>query len=244
MTNAAQELADILDGWRVVSKGNSIRTLRSLHADSPDEWRGQVRAFGLLHEVDSYLASAQLGGRNVDHYLRAYPQWAKALVAPDMLWSDAVTGSARGVVDQGSIDVLRALGDIMDSSQLSVSLSPEMTIDGLAAVDALLEALSDPSVHLREAERRYVYELIASVRRVFEESTVLGSVDLLGRVHELLGVMSLLAETLAKDPQTSKLAKKIKDAARRIVPYASFGAKVGAGTIGAAADLLQITTGG
>lgn len=243
MPNAAHELADALQDWILIRKGQNVRISRSFQGDTTEDWREQVRVIGLLHEVDRYLSAATLSGREMGHYLRAYPKWAKGLIAPDQNWQESISGSARPVIDQPSIDLLRALGDIMASTELSVAMTPEASKGGTDAIDALLEALSDPSVHLRDTERRYVYELVSSVRRVFEESTVLGSVDLIARVHELLGVMTMLAETLAADPSTEGVAKKILRAVRRVVPYAAFGAKVSAGTIGVAADMLQITAG-
>ncbi|MCZ4301556.1 hypothetical protein [Microbacterium oxydans] len=243
MSNAAHDLADILQDWRVVSKGSTVRLSRGFeNRDDIELWRAQVRAAGLLHEVDRFLEALKLSGRRVEHYLRSYPAWATAVFAPDIRWNEG-QNSATGVSSEQSIDLLRALGDNIDSSGLAVSLSTARVRTSKEALDDLIECLQDPNVSLSEVERRYVFELIASVQRVMNESSALGSVDLLRRVHELLGVMNLLAETLAADPATSKIAGKIKAAARRIVPYASFGAKVSAGTIGAAADLLQITAG-
>ena len=241
MPNAAHELADLLQEWRAITKGKNVRTTRGFVSDTPDDWRQQVRAIGLLHEVDRYLAAATSSGRDMAHYLRAYPSWAKGLIAPDQNWQETINGTARGLIDQGSIDLLRALGDNMKASEISVSMSPEVSKHGIAAIDELLEALGDPDVQLSEVEAQYVYELVSSIRRVFEESKLLGSVDLIRRVHELLGVMTLLSETLSTDPAREGAAEKIMKAVRKVVPWASFGAKASAGAIGVAADFIQIT---
>lgn len=242
MPNAAHELADLLDSWRVIQAGSTLRSSRSFGRDTREDWQIQIRAARLLDEVDRYLEAARLSGKSVDHYLRAFPRWAMGLVAPDHKWGETAP-SQRAVIEQHSIDLLRALGDIMESTQITVAMTPELTQGKQDAIDALLEALSDPAVHLREAERRYVYELVNSVRRVFEESDVLGSVDLVARVHELVGVMTMLAETLSEHEDTKDVAKRILRAARRVVPYARFGAQATAGSIGVAADLMQITGG-
>lgn len=243
MPNSAHELADLLQSWLIIPSGQTVRVSRGMQGDAIEGWRLQVHATVLLRDVDKYLTGAQLAKRNVDHFLRAYPAWTAGVFAPDLVWNQGTQGN-KLIMAQHHIDLLRALGDIMDSTEISVSMSTEQSAEGVSAVDALLDVLNDPEVHLTEGERRYVYELISSVRRVFEESKVLGSVDLLRSVHELLGVMTMLAETLAEDPATKTIAKKIMQAARRIVPYATFGAKVSAGTIGVAADILQITSGG
>lgn len=243
MPNAAHELADLLEQWRVVPRSATVRISRGYeNNDSIELWRAQVHAADLLREVDRFVDAVRLSGRSVDHYLRGYPAWAKAVFAPDVRWNEGV-GSATAVSELQSIDLLRALGDIIDSSDLAVSMNADSVRTSTEALDDLMGCLSDPGISLSQVERQYVFELIASIQRVMAESSVLGSVDLLRRVHELLGVMNLLAETLAKNPDTAGLAKKIVKAARRVVPYANFGAKVGVGTIGVAADLLQITTG-
>ncbi|MBW1639249.1 hypothetical protein G3H63_09215 [Microbacterium resistens] len=242
MPNAAHELADLLESWRVVKNNSTIRSTRGLTADDVEGWRNQARAFGLLHQIDQYLAAAELAGSDIDHFVRAYPDWAKGIVAPEYKWNEAIQAT-RTVIEQHRIDLLRALGDIMKGTEISVAMTPETSQAGRDAVDALMDELKDPTVQLRDAERRYVYELIASVRRVFEESKVLGSVNLMARVHELLGVMTMLAETLSESDDTKQAATRILRAARRIVPYAKFGARVSAGAIGVAADLVQITSG-
>lgn len=242
MPNAAHALADLLAEWRVSPRGQTVRTTRGLSADNADGWRVQVRAAALLHEVDEFLATARAQGRSVDHYTRGYSVWAKAIFAPDYKWNEGSQGT-QAVADQPSIDLLRGLGDLVSAWEIAVPLSPSATKTSTEALDELLTCLKDPGISLTQPERQYVFELILSVRRVFDESDVLGRVDLLHRVHELLGVMNLLAESLAKDPSTKGLAKRIAAAARRVVPYAKFGATVTAGSIGAAADLLQITSG-
>lgn len=243
MLNAAHELADLLESWMVVPRGSTVRLSRGFeNSDSIELWRAQVHAADLLREVDRFLDAVRSSGRSVDHYLRSYPLWAKAVFAPDVRWNEGMN-SATAVNDMQNIDLLRALGDIIVTAKLAVSIDPETARSGSEAVDDLLGYLNDPAVSLSRVERQYVFELITSVRRVMDESSIIGSVDLLRRVHELLGVMNMLAETLAGDPSTASLAKKIKAAARRIVPYASFGAKMSAGTIGIVADLIEITTG-
>lgn len=243
MSNAAHELADLLENWRVVPRSSTVRLSRGYeNSDTVELWRAQVHAADLLREVDRFIDAVRLSGRSVDHYLRSYPAWARVVFAPDIRWNEGV-GSAASLGELQSIDLLRALGDIIDSSGLAVPLDTESVRSSQDALSDLLDYLNDPEISLSRVERQYVFELIASVQRVMDESSVLGSVDLLRRVHELLGVMNMLAETLAADPATTNLSKKIKQAARRIIPYATFGAKVSVGTLGAAADILQITTG-
>lgn len=242
MGNAAHDLADLLESWKTVGAGESMRSIRRLDDDSPASWARQVHAAQLLSEVGRYLEAMTLSGESVDHYQRSYPEWAKGVFAPWIDWTSSVQGQ-RPVVGQPAIDLLRAFGDVARSVGLTVSMSPVIAHTSTEALDELMECLRDPSVQLNEVERRYVFDLISSVRQVFEESSVLGSVNLLARVHELLGVMTMLADTLSESEETRGLAKKLLAATRRVVPYAKFGARVSAGTLGAAADFLQLTQG-
>lgn len=239
MANAAHELAKALYEWRVLPARTTLNKQRGIDSDAAGGWRGQVRLAHLLREIDLYLSAAATAGRDMSHYMRAYPHWARAIFAPANTWNQSVQNNQE-IGDAQAIDILRALGDIMETDEPSVSLTEDRNRESLSALDDLLACLNDESVKLSRVERQYVFELISSLRRTFEESETLGSIDLLRRVHELMGVMSLLAETLAADESTQSVAKRIMKAARRVIPYVAFGGRATAGSIGMAADLAEL----
>ncbi len=232
-----------MSSWQRLPATNNVHKVRKTTNQNPDGWRTQVHAVALLADVQRFVATLKLAGEPTEYYERWIPKWAFALFMPDRQWSANPPQNGETAFDQSLIDMLNALADRIDSTGIGVQLSTESTQSSIDALDEIVAALKSPDVNLNEVERRYIFELINSCRTVFQEADAIGPVDLLRRVHELLGVMTMLAETLAKDPVTEGVAKRILRASRKVVPYVAFGAKVTAGTLGATADLLQITSG-
>jgi len=243
MGNPARELAKLLGEWRVIKGATNVHKQRGTERSSIEGWRAQVRAVALLAEVDQFLTSMSEAGVDVEHYQRWLPQWAGAIFVPDRQWGANANANGERLFDQSVVDMANAVADFIHTTQIGVNLSAERKRTSLDALDEIARDLGSEDVQLTEIERRYIFELISSCRAVFQESSSLGTVDLLRRVHELLGVLTLLAETLSEDPKTKDLAKRLLRAARRVVPYAVFGGRVAAGSLGAAADLLQLTDG-
>jgi hypothetical protein len=242
MTNPARELADLLEQWRTIPTGGTVHTVRGTHTDSLDSWRRQVRAAVLLHDVDRSLEALAAAQRDVSHYTRLLPRWTAAVFVPDRHWGQS-SNSAGQLFDQVDLDMLRAVADILDLSKIVVTLDGPTVRRSVDALNEVLDALTDDRLGLSIVEQRYLFDLIGSCRAVLEEATTFGAVDLLRRIHELIGVLNMLADTLERDPETEDLASRIRRAAKKVAPYLAFGAKAAAGAVGAGADLLQITDG-
>lgn len=242
MGNPARELATLLTQWRTLARGQGVYASRDMPSQTPDTWRTQVHAVGLLDEVDRFLAAMSAAGYDVAHYQEFFVAWARAVFVPDRHWGTGANNN-ENLYDTAPIAMLRATADLFDATELTVKLSAERTRTSVEAIDEIIAALSTEDVQLVGPERRYVFELLNSCRTVFQEADALGQIDLLRRVHELLGVLTMLADTLSQDPATAGLAKKILRLGRQVVPYMTFGAKAGAGALGAGADLLSITSG-
>lgn len=243
MGNPARELAEKLERWMVLPPKNSLKKVRGIHREGTvDQWREVISAAHLLDEVDQYLLGMEAAGIPVAHYQRAYPRWAAAVVAPDTQWGSVSQSSDETVViDRALVDQMHALADVMDATTPMLRLTTETRTASISAIDDVLSLLRDPAVQLTEVQRRYVFELVAEVRRMFDEAETLGGVDLLRRVHELIGVLSMIAEGLAEDPETMDLAARLRDASSRVAPYMKFGVIAAAGAIDVAANLLAIT---
>lgn len=243
MTNPARELADMLTGWKNIPPGKNVHMLRTTHTGDLDAWRTQAHAAALLGDVDRFLAAMKSSGQRVDHYLRFMPMWTAAVFVPDRAWGEMAGQAELPLFSQELIDMLYATGDLIDSTELAVPLAAPTRSASMDALDELDSILNSGEISMREPERRYIFELIASCRAVYRESEAFGSVDLLRRVHELLGVLTMLADSLGDDKESAKLAERIRTVARKVIPYASFGTRLAAGTLGAAADVIQITSG-
>lgn len=177
----------------------------------------------------------------VDHYQRFIVTWSRALILPSNNWDISAGNRGEQLVDQGAIDMLNAAADLFDRSVVAVKLSDDRKQTSIDPLDQIVADLG--GLPLSEPERIYVFRLIDSCRSAFQESASLARVDLLQRVHELRGVLTMLADTLSQeDDDLRKLGKRLRDTAARVVPYLRFGGQVTAGTVGAAADLLSITS--
>ena len=239
MQNPARELAAILQAWGRVPSRTTIRTHRGVTTGEPGAWDSHLRAAALLLDVERFIAALEASDIDVQHYRRAIPAWAAGVIAPDHAWNASQVSDFYTVTPE-MVDMLRALADVIDRSDIAVSLSVDTKAASIAALDEVTELLRD--VHLTPATRQYVFELLTACRRVFSESATLGSVDLLSRVHELIGALHMLADSLAEDdPAMKLLAKKLRAAVKRVAPYLSFGVQATAGVIGVAADLNQLT---
>lgn len=238
MANAARELAEILLSWRVVARGQTVYSTRGTNdPQSLDFWRAQIHAVDLLEEVSSVLRAARASGSPKEHYERAEPSWCRAVFGPDLQWNQP-PNSAVSVVEPSSIDILYGLADWIDATAFPVPTSGPHRVAVGGALDEIVALLD--GLDLGPAEKRYVFELIMSVRSVLSESEAFGTVDLAARLHELFGFLTHLADDLESDPKTKSVGKKLKQAARKVLPYARFGTGLALGAIGAAADVQQL----
>lgn len=242
MGNPARELAALLADWRVVPRGQTVYNVRGIGGQAVDDWRTQVHAAGLLSEVDRFLVSMAAAGYDVSHYQEFIPAWTRAVFAPDRAWNSGTT-SVDNLYEPSAVAMLRAAADLFDNTELTVTLSAERTRTSIDAIDEIMASLSTAAPPVTGPERRYLFELLNSCRTVFQEADAVGQIDLIRRVHELLGVLTMLAEALSQNPETAGLAKRLLKLGRQVIPYVTFGAKAGAGALGAGADLLSITSG-
>ena len=243
MGNPASELAELFSKWRVVPIRSNVYQTRDASAPGDlDFWQAQVRAAELLSDVTAVIRAVQLGGKDMSHYGIAQVAWYRAVFAPDVAWNQA-SGSDSTVIDEASVNMLRSLADIIDLGGFSVPMDVAAKAGIEAAVDEVLALLADADGSLDVREKRYVYELISSIRRVLSESRTFGGVDLLRRVHELFGYLTVLADQLSDAPETENLAQKLRSAARRVVGFLRFGTGFASSSLSSLADLHQITGG-
>ncbi|MGN6428067.1 MAG: hypothetical protein ACTHMF_14705 [Leifsonia sp.] len=241
MENAATTLATLLDKWKVVGNGETVYVRREAGAQRDYQfWRDQVAAAGLVHQVGNELDALRAMGRNIDHYARAFPTWAAAVFAPEEQWNQN-TGN-RVVIDQGSVDLLFSLGDYLSATTPAVAISAERRSSMRTALDEVLELLSDGPISLGDAEKRYLFELVDAVRSATDEASTLGSFDLLRRIHELVGYLNTLADQLQDAGVDESFVVKVRDVARRVVPYTRMAAGAALAVLGAAADISQIAS--
>ncbi|RKT31138.1 hypothetical protein DEU34_3075 [Microbacterium sp. AG1240] len=216
MTNPAAELASLLTSWRRMPNAKSIYGVRGMDAQTREEWRTQVRAVELLAQVDRALDALESSGRSVGHYRSYYVAWMKAIIVPEYNWAAGNNGTTN-LFDEHVIDMLKATADLLTSTEAPVTVTSESKTESLDALDQILEAIRDAPV--ADPVRRYLFELISSCRTVLNEASTLGSVDLFGRIHELVGMLTLITDSMNENPEASTWVAKVNELARRLVPY-------------------------
>lgn len=241
MTNAAAELARLLDQWNPVQPGESVMTLRGMMETDTDEfWIGQVKVAGLLAQILRDLDSLEAAGTNVDHYRRAIPSWAGAVFVPEMAWSD-VRSVGESVLGISSLDMLKGFADLVEASDMRVRVPRERSDSILLTLAELTDLIKSDELDLGLAQKRYAFELLNSVRAVLDSASISTNSDFVRRVNELVGFLTLLADELDLSGEKSDLSKRVRLAARKIVPWIVWSSAGGATIIGMAADLKSIT---
>jgi hypothetical protein len=242
MGNSARELADMLSDWRVVPRGVSAYNQRGLTDGDPIEfWRGQVHAARLLGEVDSALVAMQDSGRNVGHYNRALESWFRGVFGPDHVWGSAPNSKVE-LSPQSSVDLLYSFADLLDATTLPVAIDESKLTSIRAGLSEIIDLIE--GAPLSQAERRYVFELVTSVRKLLDSVEVIGGIDLLHHIHELFGFLTLLADDLdARGEASPEFTSRLRDAARKVIPYVRYGTLFGLSALDATANVIQITQG-
>jgi hypothetical protein len=240
MSNAAFELADLLSGWNAVPHGATPEAVRGATTVPPNEefWRTQVHAVELLSEVDRVIQSLRLQNKRYQHYEDVYPIWAAAVFGYSTPWQ--TSNSARKGLDSSVIHVLSSLGNYIDDMPTLPTLDTKARGTLMGSINEIIDLLQGDSVTLDPAVRRYVFELIASIQHTLGEAGALGSADLLARINELFGYLTILADDLKNDDATRDFGERLQDFAWKIVPYARFVVGVGLGVLGAGADMKAL----
>lgn len=204
-------------------------------------WRQQMHAVDLLASVSAVLRASELSGRPMPHYERAEAAWCRGIFAPDSQWNQPI-GSSVGVLEESAVDMLHGLADLIDATDSGdvIDAAGQRAVGD--ALDDVMVLLADEALSLSPVEKRYVFELIMSIRGVLDEAQAFGSVELLRRVHELFGYLTRLSEDLSDHPETADLAQRIKDVARRVLPYVRFSTGFAVGALSVVADIQQITS--
>lgn len=241
--NAPRELAEILQDWM---HRPSNRTIYTVHGSSDtsaadhDMWLAQARAVKLWTMVQETLSAMENNDRVVAHYRRWEDMWMQCIFAPDTHWGEATSGSLNVIANQGAVDALWSLADVIESDLQRFALVHRE--QSTAALDEILALLDDDQLGLGPNDKRYLFELVDAVRSALSEATMFnGLQDLRSRINELVGHLTVIAD-LADDEGQTGLSVKLRDLGRRVRPWSIRGAVFAAGVLGAAADIKEITT--
>lgn len=243
-SNPATALADYLEEVRTVPGGSTVYRSRGMSNGTvtPSEWVEQSNAARLLGEVRQALLAMRAAGRNVDHYERAFGHWSRGVFVPDIHWGQSANGETE-IITEAQLDQLRALADQIDASGLAMQLDDALATRVSSGLDDVESLLRDPSMELTQPVKAYLFHLTTSIRDVLAEHRTLGGVDLISRINELFGALTLIAEELERDDSTADLGGRLRTAARKVVPFMRWVGIGAAGALDVAANVQQLTGG-
>jgi hypothetical protein len=239
--NAAHELAEILRPWELVPGNQSVYEVRGFGGNpkDPDFWRKHARAAELLAQVQADVEAMAVSGTDVDHYLKYFPEWWFALFAPEFQWDGGVQQSRQAIADH-LVDMLKGLGDLINSQHLRPSVSTNAVEQSRVALDEIVDLLQSPELQLSGPAKRYAFELMARVRKMIDSVATTDEDDLIRSVHELYGFLSELADELERDQATQGIGRKLRDAGRRVLPWTITGVSLASQAIDAAVQLKAL----
>lgn len=241
MANAAYMLAAKLEEW-AVPKGTPTERHRGFsNINDLDAWREQQRACELIGTVDRLLAGMDANGDNPEMFLSTLPKWYAGIHFATTPWGKTETNRATPCCTEIEINLLRALGKILDTDQETWELDEDgrrTLADVLDQAKQLIAADDTMPVDIR----RYVWSLIARAYNVVEHYDTFGPDATRQIALELGGAMVARGEVVEKSGNGG-LATKWKSYAAWLVTGILSGATTGAGNQLAHEALKQLPGG-
>lgn len=185
MTNPAKALYDILAAWKQSSFSNA--SMRQL--DSQDGWKQQLRAIGLLKDINQLITIAEDEGEDVSAARETFPRWRNMVFAYPDGWS---ASSANTINDA---DML-----LLNMFQGTVSkYVPEFTDGGKQYLEDFLGIVQSKLEDAEPYFKNYAYRLVNHIRGVLEEWEYCAEFRISGAMQDLKNLIDYLAEQQPED---------------------------------------------
>lgn len=138
MTNAAQDVADLLVSWNREENSTTERRAAAMgvEAGSLEFWVGMNRAVELLDRYVQLLDGLEAAGRNVAHYRSQLVELHRLVYAPDFPWNAPARNHVETGISQVDHDRLLLAADALDGVRI-----PAADLDSARIVRHLKEAL-------------------------------------------------------------------------------------------------------
>lgn len=230
VTNAATELADLLESWEMV--GDRPRIARG-GLDDPDDadfWRGQGHAAKLVHTVDAAVQALAASGTDVRGFTRYTAAWHKAVFSVDFVWTQAYNSPA---IADDALAALRALAVILDWGAPGSAATTAQTGQLRDLVRGVRDLLTENEGEVGGQELQYLLRLMSAVEDAVEEHSATGVVDLREHLDRLNGALVSVAAKLAADGH--------EEEGRKVWSYAMRFVSVYRGLLNDAAAFAAIT---
>lgn len=238
MSNAADDLADILESWAIAEKRTTAgaRTSDRKGGATLDYWREHQRALTLLAAVAEFVAKVGAQRPNPAHQsliLRCY----QAVFGFQPNWSDQNTQSGeKSLMSEGDIGLLRTIGMVMEQGGTLIAPSDEAMLgirEGLGELRELLGDLTDLPAELRS----YLIVLVGEAEQAIVDVEGFGYLTVRSKVAEIGGlVVSIVLSDVVADPEKQNrlagLAKNLLgNVAGNLVASGAIAAGAGASVV-------------
>lgn len=218
MSNAASELADLLESWTVSGNATPTQTRRETDTeDSADFWRGQSRAVELARECDQAVQAMRRSGIEVRGFTYYIDEWYAAVFSYNLGWRDA-RPQPSSPIEAPALLALRQLSPWL-SRNWGGSTTQEQRHEFsrvLTDLDVLLSEIGD---ELSSDERQYILRLLTAARTLLEEHAILQDSDIREHLDALNGALLRAAADLTGKGK-SESAKRVLDLVSQLVVIA------------------------
>ena len=213
MTNAASELADLLESWEMVGERPEVARGGGANADDAEFWRGQGHAAKLVHTVDAAVQALQASGTDVRGFTRYTAAWHRAVFSVDYGWAQAYNAPAIGA---DALAALRALAVILDWGSPTSGATTAQSGQLRELVRDVRDLLTKNEGAIGGQELQYLLRLMSAVEDALEEHSATGAVDLREHLDRLEGALMSVAAKLAADGHEEE-GRKVLTFAMRFV---------------------------
>lgn len=243
--NPARELHSLLSEWRNVPKGSGVLNERTAVPDDLAPMNGYTRlvqASWYLGEIGRSLDLLEAAGENVESYRAFIPAWWNALYLPDTVWNAGMSGATQ-VVPWDTLATLDMYAAFLDKTRIQPYPGTQagFAISKAATVEILnvLRERQDIAPEIKQ----YVFQLLDEVRSLLDADDLRVSTDLIRRVYELKGWLGVYVDYLEEQQPGNSVVKKLKKAAKTLLPPGRVVFGAAGYALGATADVLSITQG-
>jgi hypothetical protein len=210
MSNAATELAALLDSWSRRPRSTNVRDFRTEVAkkSASNLDAEMVRGMALVGEIRLELDRLAALGTDTSMFEPGLKSWWRAIAMPDTSWGH--TPNADEPIGSDALNLLKSLGALIDARR---DASP-ISVINREAIQRLLDAADDlvTGSTAPEAAKRYISTLVAGVRDALTSEDPQLTVDW---VLRLLATITFIADIPDPHEADSSWRESFKNFAKK-----------------------------
>jgi hypothetical protein len=206
MSNPAELLLEIVDGWEPKGSNRNLLNVRRLSVrlkdDEPSPWDTHRRAVGHLLAIETIIDAMEASEVPITLYRSALRRWTRFVFAIESSWG--TEQDADLVMHEADRDLLEALSDLIADTFVPV-FSDEQRESVLASIGEAVAALAEDD--LPPELKRHLLDVIGHARQCVEEYETLGDFELAVAIQRLQATVTAAAAYTAAENSDSRAAK-------------------------------------